>query len=608
MYRIVIIKNYKVYLSLFLVIFIFIYLAWKYVGYIDREKELKQLQTYQTESSLMQTKVSNLILSKQKATMAMALSVLSDRELAKNIVDKKIDENYFKDLIEQYKEYTYYQNIWVHIIDKDFVSVYKSWSPEMGDNIRHLRKDLVVMSINKKPKYFISVGKYEFSIKASVPVIQDDKVVGYLELVSHFNSISKEMEKFNIDSAVILNKEYKAQLKFPFTNTFINDYYVANMNINSELKEYLQNREIEKYFTSGYVVKDNYLITSHELKSPSEETLGYYLMFKKLDDIATPNIDSFILKWTFLGVLLLMSLAGIVNITLFYFNAKQKQYYKRIMDSSTNIVVINHNDTILDVNEAFFRYFDKYNSLDEFQKDHKCICELFEKDDGYLQKDMYGENWIEYLIKNPDKKYKAKIKYADKIYYFVVTTSIIFKEKSYYSAVFSDITNEEIYRHELEHLSTTDSLTSIRNRHYFSQRVEDEIHRSQRYKTPFSLVMFDIDHFKKVNDDNGHDAGDRVLVEYTKLISTTLRDSDTFCRVGGEEFIVMLPHTIIENAIQIAEKLRVVVEIHEDRIPITISLGVVEYKLDESLNHFLKRVDVALYKAKDDGRNRVVAG
>jgi len=120
--------------------------------------------------------------------------------------------------------------------------------------------------------------------------------------------------------------------------------------------------------------------------------------------------------------------------------------------------------------------------------------------------------------------------------------------------------------------------------------------------------MFDIDYFKKVNDENGHDAGDRVLVEYSKLISSTIRDSDIFCRVGGEEFMVILPHTIVENAIQIAEKLRITVEIHECKIPITISLGVVEYKLDETLNHFLKRLDMALYKAKDDGRNRVVAG
>ena len=556
----------------------------------------------------MQNRVSNLILLKQKSTMAMALSIVNNRELAKDVVSQEIDENYFKELIESYKEHTYYENIWVQIMDKDLVSVYKSWNPQNGENLGNLRKELIETSISKEPSFSINAGKFEFAMKATVPILQEETVIGYLELISHFNSISKEMRKFDIDSAVFLNKEHNSKLKFPFTDIFINDYYVANINISSELKHYLQNKKIEEYFTSEYIIKDNYLIASYELKSPSEQTLGHYVMFKKLENVSTPNIDSFVLKWIFIGVLFVMSLAGVVNITLFYFNAKQKKYYKRIMDSSTNIVVINRNDKILDVNEVFFKYFDKYSTLPEFKVEHTCICDFFEKEEGYLQKKMHGMNWIDYLIDHPDEKYKVKIKYKAQVYYFSVSSSIIFKDKNCYSAVFSDITQEETYKQELERLSTTDSLTDIRNRHYFIQRLKDEISASQRYKTPFSLVMFDIDHFKKVNDENGHDVGDRVLVQYSKLVTKTLRESDVFCRIGGEEFIIILPHTALESAMKIAEKLRVLIEIHDQKLPITVSLGVVEYKLNESENRLLKRVDTALYKAKEDGRNMVVTG
>jgi diguanylate cyclase (GGDEF)-like protein len=114
--------------------------------------------------------------------------------------------------------------------------------------------------------------------------------------------------------------------------------------------------------------------------------------------------------------------------------------------------------------------------------------------------------------------------------------------------------------------------------------------------------------FKAVNDKYGHDVGDNVLKEYTKIISSLLRSSDIFCRIGGEEFVIILPHTNIENAKSIAQKLRITVESSKVIIPITISFGVVEYKKGENLDSIFKRVDNALYKAKKSGRNRVEVG
>jgi len=278
------------------------------------------------------------------------------------------------------------------------------------------------------------------------------------------------------------------------------------------------------------------------------------------------------------------------------------------MDSSTNIVVINQENHILDVNEAFFKYFYEYHSLEEFQKEHKCVCDFFQNQNGYLNKDMYGNSWMDHMLKNPDAQHLVKLRYDKQTYYFRVAASIINQEKSINSAVFTDITKEENYKHELERLSTTDALTGMKNRHYFEEKINDEIHRADRYKETFSLIMFDLDYFKRINDEYGHLKGDHLLMEYTKLIFSSLRDSDMFCRVGGEEFMIILPKTHRESAEAIAEKLRVLVEIHDEGLPVTISSGVVEHKMDEHVQQLLKRVDRALYKAKEDGRNRVVAG
>lgn len=160
---------------------------------------------------------------------------------------------------------------------------------------------------------------------------------------------------------------------------------------------------------------------------------------------------------------------------------------------------------------------------------------------------------------------------------------------------------------ELETLASTDRLTGAWNRHYFEQIVTGEIARSYRYRKPLSLIFLDIDHFKRINDRHGHQAGDAILREVTRLIRENIRNSDLLIRWGGEEFTVLAPVTCLGNALALAEKLRVKIAAHEFPIAgrITISLGVAEYQVDETLENWLRRADQALYAAKHKGRNQV---
>ena len=124
------------------------------------------------------------------------------------------------------------------------------------------------------------------------------------------------------------------------------------------------------------------------------------------------------------------------------------------------------------------------------------------------------------------------------------------------------------------------------------------MYSAKRYGNNLSIVMLDIDHFKNINDNYGHDIGDTVLVEYTKLISSNLRESDIFSRTGGEEFMIILPHSDIENASNIAEKLRKKIENHKLTVPITMSLGVTEYIKDEDEETYIKIVDDGIFQLK----------
>ncbi len=167
---------------------------------------------------------------------------------------------------------------------------------------------------------------------------------------------------------------------------------------------------------------------------------------------------------------------------------------------------------------------------------------------------------------------------------------------------------------ELERLANTDPLTGLANRRHFMEVLEGELERSERYDRPISLVLLDLDHFKRVNDTHGHAAGDAVLRATADIMRSVCRDVDLPARLGGEELAILLPETRGEGAHTLAERLRDRLEdrSHEaadgSRFHVTASVGLVtrEGRDKGSADGFLQRADAALYEAKEEGRNRVV--
>jgi len=162
---------------------------------------------------------------------------------------------------------------------------------------------------------------------------------------------------------------------------------------------------------------------------------------------------------------------------------------------------------------------------------------------------------------------------------------------------------------KIKKLATTDPLTGAFNRYQLFKKLEEEIERSKRYGSHLSLIMFDIDNFKSINDTYGHNVGDQVLKITIDTIKKHLRKTDTLGRFGGEEFMIICPNIDSEGAKKIAEKIRKLVrDINIHSIPeITISIGVAEYNYGEDISEFIKKADIALYSAKNKGKNRVEA-
>lgn len=165
---------------------------------------------------------------------------------------------------------------------------------------------------------------------------------------------------------------------------------------------------------------------------------------------------------------------------------------------------------------------------------------------------------------------------------------------------------------ELRYQAGTDFLTGLANRRRFLEMGDQELRKAQRFQTPLAVLMIDIDHFKAVNDTYGHQTGDRVICAIADICRAQLREVDLIGRMGGEEYVVMLPHTDLAGGVEVAERIRravasaVVCSEEEDcRVVCACSIGVATHRGEETLDRFLQRADAALYRAKRDGRNCV---
>ncbi|MBO1518607.1 sensor domain-containing diguanylate cyclase [Oceanisphaera pacifica] len=252
---------------------------------------------------------------------------------------------------------------------------------------------------------------------------------------------------------------------------------------------------------------------------------------------------------------------------------------------------------------------------------------------GYTREEVLGQPFIAFLTPNSQVRFQEffdalktekqienvvlEMQCKDGATFYVSSSATAQNDQSGDFAVARtsvfDITDRILLEKKLETLANIDALTNISNRRHFYEGATLELKRALRYQHPLAILMFDIDHFKRVNDTYGHDGGDAVLKQLASTVHSSLRDLDVFARFGGEEFIVLLPEISPEQVALVAERLRQKVAELQINLPsgetasITISIGVAMLTPDDKLlEHLIKKADLALYQAKEQGRNRVV--
>jgi len=284
---------------------------------------------------------------------------------------------------------------------------------------------------------------------------------------------------------------------------------------------------------------------------------------------------------------------------------------KSILDAQNNLICVTENEHIINVNQKFLEFFDG-KSIDKFSAQVSIICKRFIINDGFY---FYEENddnisWIEQISKLPAIDRIVKMINRDNIErIFTVNIDDYNHKVNSFVISFTDITDLKKKSNLLEYQANHDTLTGLYNRQKFHEIYSKEMRRDKRYDNKLSLIIFDLDHFKMLNDDFGHDVGDIALKEISNLSLEVIREHDTIVRWGGEEFIVLLPETDVEGAVIVANKLRDTIEAFtHDQIPrkITASFGITCLVEGDDESTFVKRADEALYEAKNAGRNVVI--
>lgn len=585
--------------------------------YVEYKIVVLKDEQYKQESVSIKKRLDNLIEAKRKASMAIALSLAEDARLQELLKDSTQTTNLcskFRNISAKLKEYTDYKNVWIQIINKEGVSLSRSWIPKRPDKLVHVRTDIKEMLQHPKVMETISTGKFSMTFKSMVPIFDDKgNFLGFIEIISHFNSIVKDLEKADIYSLILVDKKYRHQLTKSITKKFIDGYYVVNFDLNIQKINSFEEAGIKNFLhIKDYKIFQNSFLTTYIIKDINGNDMGYYILMKNLDSFQYENINHFLNTIRILVIIgfFLTALTILIFYKRKYDIEKQKNYYQEIIDSSSDIIIVSDSDRPIDVNKAFFEFFDDFKTLEEFEKVHGCVCNLFEEGEGLVQKQMGEYTWVEYVFKHKNTEHHVKITHKGEAYTFAIQVKPLNEsDNKMFTLVLTDITQMKIYQNKLEHLSQTDALTQVGNREFFNKNISKEIERAKRYKHNLSLIMIDIDHFKKINDTYGHDIGDNVLIELATTIQHLLRKTDMFCRYGGEEFMIIMPESsIMETAIS-AERIRSHVEkLHVDAVStITISIGLTQLHEHDTQESFVKRVDNALYKSKHDGRNRITS-
>ncbi|MEA2027827.1 MAG: diguanylate cyclase [Campylobacterota bacterium] len=504
-----------------------------------------------------------------------------------------------------------------------------------GDSLIGIRKSIEYVNREHRAFFGFEGGKIFPGFRFVFPILDKGEHLGSIEFSLPFEVIEKQLQsvlpiigyQLHLDHSVSYDLVFDSFRSFFSPSPLISNHYIENPII-SDLEVKLRSNQVIQELISNLkpLVPSNdigqtkdftlYLISQErgfranfisikELHGNHTAFLVSYYRFDELIDIENKYFTYQVL--TYIIAIIILLLGYIINRQLNIIMTKNSNI-QQLIDTQDNIVILSDGQQINFANLKFLNFFG-FKNIEEFKKHHKCICDNFIKNDKFfhLGKLKEDQNWIDAIQTLPASKRMVSIySKSATTHAFSVTVNKFDDDFSVIS--FTDISQTMQEYLQLEEKVLHDKLTGAFNREYFDQNYQRLLAQYSTEHSYFALALLDIDHFKKVNDNYGHDIGDAVLIHFVQTVERFSRVDDILIRWGGEEFIMVLQvHS--QNDLQKAlEHIRKVIELETfSKIDtISCSIGGTLYHEGEAIKDTIKRVDEALYNAKSTGRNRVV--
>lgn len=300
-----------------------------------------------------------------------------------------------------------------------------------------------------------------------------------------------------------------------------------------------------------------------------------------------------------LCILLLITIAALIVVRK---DNTFDEHMETFIELNNNITVITTETEIIAMNKAGLDFF-HYVNFKIFSEKYKFLSKLFTEADAEDTKYVEGINWVTKIDKMQNIKVEMHNGNLKQIFYMQVSKI----REDRYQVTFYNISRVVAEKEAITKVAQKDELTQIYNRTKFNSMLSLALRNAEIYNEAFTIILFDIDHFKEVNDTYGHNVGDQVLIQLASLIKSQLRNQDTFARWGGEEFIILSESQTEDDSYILASRLRKTIE----NFPfskvehLTCSFGLSQCKNNDTATSLLKRADDALYRAKESARNKV---
>ena len=456
-------------LGKFSLIIIFLFpILWLVSGYIYTTKHIRELTNlkYTEITKEMNNELKTLISEKSETMLIIAMAISQNPQI-ENMLLYNAGEMELDAFSEQLRQNTSLKNIWFQVVTADGTSIYRSWTKK-GANLKKVRIDIAQMIENPQSMSSISVGKFDLSFKSMVPIFDNNDVfIGFIETIAKFNSITIKMQKKDYDTVILVDEKYKDQLTHPFTKTFIEDYYVANLNADKKLLSLIKKKTVSHFLNAdkNHVCKDiKKLVSVFDLKDINDNNMSYFLLFHDLSKIDMSAViqtkERFIL---FIGSIFIF-------ILLIYYYIYSMKYKKFIQDVNSRLGlevdhktkelqhIANHDNLTGLPNRLLF--LDRLEqSIKHSKRNHTSVSVLFLDLDRFKEvNDTFGHDVGDQLLQKISKKLSHLIREED-------TVSRLGGDE--FTIILNDLNENNIIKVTQKIISTMQDKISIANTDLF---------------------------------------------------------------------------------------------------------------------------------------------